>query len=65
VAKARFCANCGSPDVKVYPDEFASSRWPFTVVSTSVRMAGGPDPSRRILVCTSCGHNEDVSLADL
>lgn len=51
------CAKCGSTQVKRYPQDFPhASDWPGPV-SMKVRMAGGPDPSRPILVCTACGHN--------
>ncbi len=60
MARVRSCAKCGSSDVKVYPEEFGASKWPMKYVSQGVRMAGGPDPTRPILVCQSCGHNEDL-----
>lgn len=43
--------------MKRYPDEFPAARWPFTLISPSTQLAGGPDPSRGLWVCTACGHN--------
>jgi hypothetical protein len=60
MVQTRHCVKCGSANVKVYPDEFAAAKWPLTLVSPKLRLAGGPDPTRPILVCKACGHNEDL-----
>ena len=63
--RTRACAKCGSSEVKLFPDEFGSSKWPLIYIPMGAKLAGGPDPSRPILVCTDCGHNEDVTRRDL
>jgi Zn ribbon nucleic-acid-binding protein len=60
MAASRRCVKCGSAETKVYPDEFDAAKWPLTRMSPRERLAGGPDPWRPIVVCTSCGHNEDL-----
>ncbi len=52
------CPRCGGV-AKLYPDDFPSSRWPFTILPLPMKMAGGPDPSRPLYVCQGCGHNWD------
>jgi hypothetical protein len=56
--ESRRCARCGA-DAKVFPDDFPNTRqsyWPSAAASAR----DGPASGRPVVVCASCGHNEDL-----